>query len=65
VPPVHFLAARDAHQRADNGLPAVDEVAVGVLAVFIALQDEGHGTCNQKAARIAVRDGLSDAALKH
>jgi hypothetical protein len=37
-----FLAAGDAHQRANDGLAAVGELAVGIAAVVVALQEKGH-----------------------
>jgi hypothetical protein len=40
MPPARLLARGDAHQRADDGLPAINEEAVVSFMDVIALQDE-------------------------
>jgi hypothetical protein len=50
VPPTLLLAGRDPHQRANNGLAAVDQEAVACFAAVVALEDQGHG-CRTRFAR--------------
>jgi hypothetical protein len=45
VPPSSFLAARNPHQHADNGLAADNAEAVAGIEMVVSFEDEGQRGC--------------------